>query len=473
MQSTVVADATQAARTTTVTARAEARAKLALGVASGAAFLAMLDATVANLAVADLHRDFPDVAVGDLSWVVTIYAIAFAALLAPGGRIADVIGRRALLMAGAATFTTMSLVAAVAPSLGVLLVARFLQGAGAAVMIPASLAVVLADTPPERRAAAIGAWSGAGALAAAAGPAIGGVLVDVAGWRSVFYVNLPAGLALIAGARLLAHPGVRPRVAPPDALGTALLAVGVGLAALGVSRGAEWGWTDARTLAAIVAGVIAVGACLVRSRSHPAPAVEVGLWRASGFARANLASLLYGGALFALLLVGVLFTTQVWGYSPLEAGLAVTPGAVVAAAVAVAGSRAVQCSGPWPPAVLGLLVLGADCAWIGLAIEDDPAFWTLWLPAGLILGAAMGAITTALSSAAALSVPPERFAAGVGLNQAARAVGGALGVAALSTILLDADPHAADSYRGVYALCVILTVAAAAVAATAARGVAR
>ena len=260
---------------------------------------------------------------------------------------------------------------------------------------------------------------------------------------------------------------MRTATRPPDALGTALLAVGVGLAALGVSRGAQWGWGDPRTLAAIVAGLVAVGACLARSRRHPAPAVEVSLWRSSAFVRANVGSLLYGGSLFALLLVGVLFTTQVWGYSPLQAGLAVTPGAIAAAAVAVSVGSVVQRRGPWPVAAAGLLVLAIDCAVIAAAITDDPAFWTLWLPTGLVLGAAMGAITTALSAAAALSVAPDRFAAGVGLNQAARAVGGALGVAALSTILLDADPHAASSYRPVYLMCTILLVVGAAVTVTA------
>src|SRR5690242_12733289 len=125
--------------------RAAARSGTVLAVACAAAFLAMLDATVANLAVADLRADFPEVAVGDLSWVVTIYAITFAALLAPGGRIADLVGRRALLGIGATLFTIMSIAAAAAPSLGVLLAARALQGAGAAAMLPASLAVVLAD----------------------------------------------------------------------------------------------------------------------------------------------------------------------------------------------------------------------------------------------------------------------------------------------------------------------------------------
>jgi EmrB/QacA subfamily drug resistance transporter len=443
--------------------RAEARSGAVLAVASAAAFLAMLDATVANLAVADLHRDFPAVAVGDLSWVITIYAIAFAALLAPGGRFADLVGRRALLTGGAALFTIMSVVAAAAPSLGILLAARGLQGAGAAAMIPASLAVVLADTPPERRAAAIGAWSAAGALAAAAGPALGGVLVDVAGWRSVFLITIPAGLAVLAGTQLLPMAGARPgpRPAAPDLLGIALLGAGVGGLALGVSRGAAWGWGDARTLGAIGGGLVGLAVVLARSARHPAPAVEVGLWRSRTFALANLASLIYGAVLFSWLLVGVLFVTQVWGYSPLEAGLAVTPGAVTAALVALRCGPLVARHGPRPVVVGGLALIAATAVWIMVAISDDPAFWSLWLPAGFVLGIGMGAVATGMSAAAALSVGPTQFAAGVGLNQAARAVGGALGVAAMATLLEGTDPTAAASYRGVYLMCTILLVAAA------------
>jgi EmrB/QacA subfamily drug resistance transporter len=445
--------------------RAQDRSGPVLAVASAAAFLAMLDATVVNLAVADLRTDFPTVAVGDLSWVVTIYAITFAALLAPGGRFADLVGRRALLGAGAALFTIMSIVAAAAPSLGVLLVARGLQGAGAAAMIPASLAVVLADTPPERRAAAIGVWSASSALAAAAGPAIGGVLVDVAGWRSVFFITIPAGLAVMAGTQLLPMAGVRPaRAQAPDVLGILLLAAGVGGLALGVSRGDAWGWGDARTLAAVGGGLLGLVAVVLRSMRHPAPAVEVGLWRSRPFAMANVASLLYGAVLFSWLLVGVLVITQVWGYTPLRAGLAMTPGAIIAAVVALRAGPIVQRSGPRPVVLGGLLILAATAAWLGLAVDDDAAFWALWLPASVPLGIGMGAVVTGLSSAAALSVGPTQFAAGVGLNQAARAIGGALGVAALATILRGTDPAAAASYRGVYLMCTILLLAAAAVA---------
>ena len=375
----------------------------------------MLDATVANLAVADLHTDFPAVAVGDLSWVITIYAITFAALLAPGGRFADLLGRRALLAGGAFVFTTMSLVAAVAPSFGILLVARGLQGAGAAAMIPASLAVILADTPPERRAAAIGAWSAAGALAAAAGPTIGGALVDAAGWRAVFVVTVPAGLALLAATQLLPARRQRAdgagRATVPDLLGTLLLAAGVGGLALGVSRGAAWGWGDLRTLAAIAGGLAGLAIVLVRSRSHPAPAVEVGLWRSRTFALANLASLIYGAVLFSWLLVGVLFLTQVWGYTPLETGLAMTPGAVAAALVALSCGPLVARHGPRPVVLAGIATLAAAGVWVVLAVEDAPAFVALWLPAGTLVGVGMGAIATGMSSAAALSVAPAQFAA--------------------------------------------------------------
>jgi EmrB/QacA subfamily drug resistance transporter len=447
--------------------RAAARSGTVLAVASGAAFLAMLDATVANLAVADLHTDFPVVAIGDLSWVITIYAITFAALLAPGGRFADLLGRRGLLAGGALVFTTMSLVAAVAPSFGILLVARGLQGAGAAAMIPASLAVILADTPPERRAAAIGAWSAAGALAAAAGPTIGGALVDAAGWRAVFVVTVPAGLALLAATQLLPASAEREagaaRPTVPDLLGTFLLAAGVGGLALGVSRGAAWGWGDLRTLTAIGGGLVGLATVLARSRSHPAPAVEVGLWRSRTFALANLASLIYGAVLFSWLLVGVLFLTQVWGYTPLETGLAMTPGAVAAAVVALGCGPLVARHGPRPVVLAGIATLAAAGIWVVLALEDAPAFVALWLPAGTLVGVGMGAIATGMSSAAALSVAPAQFAAGVGLNQAARAVGGALGVAAMATILRGTDPAAAASYLGVYEMCIALLGVAAVV----------
>lgn len=421
-----------------------------LVVAAGATFLALLDTTVANLAVAEVAADF-GASTSAATWMITIYAVTFSAFLAPAGRLADLVGRRTLLLAGVSLFALFSLACAVAPSLETLFVARALQGAGAAAMIPASLAVVLADTAPERRAAAIGAWSAAGAFAAAVGPALGGVLVDGSGWRALFVINLPVGLAILAGARVIPRGAAGGRV--PDVLGTLLLGAGIGAAALGIAQGEDWGWGDPRTLAALAGAVVATGAALRRSFTHATPALETGLWRSRRFASANVASLLYGAALFPWLLVGVLFLVTVWGYSALEAGLAMTPGAVVAAGVALAASR----RNPRPAVIGGALVLALAGAICVAALPADPSFLTFWLPVGVLIGAGTGAIATGISTAAALSVPPERFAAAVGLNQTARLLGGALGVAALAA-LVGTD---VASFKDVYLFCTLATLGVA------------
>jgi EmrB/QacA subfamily drug resistance transporter len=445
--------------------RVVARERTVLLVAAGAAFLALLDTTVANLAVADVRTDFPGATVGAATWMITIYAVAFAAFLAPAGRVADVVGRRSLMLAGVGAFTAMSLACAVAPSLAVLLVARALQGAAAAAMIPASLAIVLVDTPPERRAAAIGAWSAAGALAAAAGPAIGGVLVDALGWRSLFLINVPFGLAIVAGTNLIpAGGGSRGRL--PDAAGIVLLGAGVAAVALGISQGGDWGWSSAGTLVCLGGGALAVVAALQRSTRHPAPAIETRLWRTRSFALANLASLLYGAALFPWLLVGVLFLIQVWGYSPLEAGLAMTPGAIVASIVALRAGPVAARRGVRSVIVGGALVLGAAGLVCVVALPETPSFLTFWLPVGVLIGVGTGAITTGVSTAAALSVAPQRFAAAVGLNQTGRQVGGALGVAVLAALLdgRTAPGSGVGPFTDVYLFCTLATFAVAAAA---------
>ena len=438
------------------------RERRVLPVAAGAAFLALLDTTVASLAVADVRSDFAGASVGGASWLITIYAVTFAALLAPAGRVADVVGRRTLMLAGVGLFTAMSLAAALAPSLGLLLAARAVQGAGAAAMIPASLAVVLADTPPERRAAAIGAWSAAGALAAAAGPAIGGVLVDTLGWRSLFLINIPFGLAIVAGTLGIPRSrGAGERL--PDPVGIVLLGVGVGALALGTAQGPDWGWGSPESILCLGGGLLAVLAALIRSTRHATPAIETGLWRTRSFALANLASLLYGAVLFPWILVGTLFLIGAWGYSPLEAGLAMTPGAIVASVVALRAGPVVARRGPRGVIVAGALVLGTAGLLCVLALPATPSLLTFWLPVGVLIGIGTGAITTGVSTAAALSVAPPRFAAAVGLNQTGRQVGGALGVAALAALLdgrIDAG-SGVGPYADVYLFCTIATFAVA------------
>jgi EmrB/QacA subfamily drug resistance transporter len=401
--------------------------------ACGGAFLAFLDVTITNLAVPDLAGDF-DVGVTSLSWVVTLYTILFAALLAPAGRLADVVGRRRLFVAGVATFTVASLLAALAPTFGLLLAARAVQGVGAALMMPASLAFVLADTPPERRTAAIGLWSASASVAAAAGPALGGVLVDTFDWRVLFLINVPLGAWLAYRAWRLpavAEPGGQ----TPDVLGTALVAGGVGLLVLGVTEGQNWGWGSAATIAALAGGLGLAAAALYRSGRVRVPAIETALWRSRTYASANVVSLLFGVALYASLLLGVLFLTGVWGYSALEAGFAMTPGAAWAAVVGVSIGRSARKPSPAALVFGGALMIAVTSVALALWVPADPHFVTVWLPGGFGLGFGMGAVSVGVSSAAALSVAPEKFAAATGLNIAARQVGGALGVAILAVMI--------------------------------------
>lgn len=431
-----------------------------LALAAGAAFLALLDVTVVNLAIPALHRAYRATSVTGLSWVITAYATLFAALLAPAGRLADVIGRRTLYRLGVGGFALMSLVCAVSPSVPVLLVARALQGAAAAAMIPASLAILLADTPDERRARSIALWSAAGAFAAAVGPSLGGVLVHVFGWRSLFVINVPAGVGLAACA------GMLPRTAGsgtrlPDLLGTALLAVGIGMAALGLSQGSVWGWGDPRTIVALAGGVVGATGAVQRSRGMPTPAIETSLWKHRTFALANVASLLYGASLYAWMLLGVLVLTELWHYSELQAGLAMTPGALTASLAAIgAGRRAASAR---VTTVTGGLVMAAVGLLLATTLPAHADFLGYWLPIGLVLGAGMGMVTTGTSTAAALSLPPRTFAAGTGLNQAARQVGGSLGIATLATLVRAGGDGGASTFEHVYLFCALTVLGAAAV----------
>ena len=379
-----------------------------LVLAAGAAFLALLDVTVVNLAIPALGRAYRGSDVTELSWVITAYATLFAALLAPAGRLADVIGRRTLYRVGVTGFALMSLACALAPSLPLLLVARGLQGAMAALMIPASLAILLADTPAEQRTKSVALWSAAGALAAAVGPSLGGVLVHAFGWRSLFVINVPTGLALAAAAGVLPRP-VRAHTRLPDAFGTVLLASGIGLVALGLSQSGVWGWGDARTIACLAGGVASIVAALQRSWRMPVPAIDTSLWKHRTFAFANVASLLYGASLYAGMLLGVLVLTELWHYSELQAGLAMTPGAISASVAAVAASRI---RSPRNGVIAGALLMAGTGLVLAATLPTQPDFLGYWLPLGLLLGAGMGLVTTGTSTAAALSLPPRSFAAG-------------------------------------------------------------
>jgi EmrB/QacA subfamily drug resistance transporter len=417
---------------------------------------------VTNLALPDIADDF-STGVASTSWVVTSYAILFAAVLAPAGALADVLGRRRLFLLGLATFTGASAVVAAAPSYEVLLAGRAVQGLGAALLVPASLALVLAESAPERRAAAIGLWSASGAFAAAAGPVLGGIAVDTLGWRSLFCLNLPIGLWLLLRGRDLSL--VQPTGSvTPDLLGAGFLALAVGGLVYGLTEGQGRGWSDGLVVGGFVLAVAAGMLTLVRATAHPRPALELSLLRSPTYAAATAVSLLYGAALYASLLLGVLFLVGVWGYSELEAGLAMTPGALAASVVALSLGRLPRRPSPRGLVLFGSAVMAVDAAALALWLPEEPNFLGFWLPAGVAIGIGMGAATVGVSSAAALSAPPQSFASATGLAMAARQVGGALGIAMLAALLEGlAGPDVVRPFAAVYwAMAALATGAAVA-----------
>ena len=433
-------------------------------VVSVAVFMASLDLFIVNIAFPDIRADFAGTSVAGVSWVLNAYAIVFAALLVPAGRLADRVGRRRGFLAGLAIFLVGSALAGLAPSVETLVAARVVQASGAALLMPTSLALLLPAFPPAERAAAIGIWAAVGGVAAAAGPPLGGLLVE-GSWRLVFLVNLPIGLgAAWYAVKLLQEsrdttPGPR-----TDLLGTALLAGSIGLLALGRVQLPEWGWDDQRTILAFGTAAGGLVHFLVRSARHPAPVVDLDMLRVRSFAAANTAAVFFFAAFAAMLLALVLFLTGVQGEPVLEAGLKIAPGPVMAAVFAVLTSRRAAAVGQARLASAGSALFALGAAWWLWRLDPGSAYGEGVLPGLLLTGVAVGFVIPSLSSAAASSLPPARFATGSAVLTMSRQVGSVLGVSLLVAVLGDA--RAAD-FEGAWILMIVAaglgSVAAAAI----------
>jgi EmrB/QacA subfamily drug resistance transporter len=434
-----------------------------LAVASGAAFIAFLDLSVVNIAFPTVALSYPGTPTATLTWIVSGYAIAFAALLTPAGRIADALGRRRLFALALAGFAITSLLCGLAPGAEWLIAGRVLQGVAAAFMVPAALGLVLEATPRAKIGAAIGAWSAAGGFAAVVGPALGGALVEAFGWRAVFLINVPIALALIVpGLRLPGGNQGSREATLPDPLGTSAIAIGLGAIVAAVTEGQSWGWTAPWTLVALLGGLALTMFALLRSRRHANPAVAVSLWRDHRFALANAGSFLFGASMFAWLLAGPLFLNAIWGYSVLESAAALTVGAVASMVTAVVTGRITTPAGQRWIGVLGALMSTAALVWMSTdAFGPEPALWTAWIPAGVLGGGGIGIVVTVFGTAAASSVPPQQFAAGIGMNLTARQVGGALGIAVLAAIFSATSDDPLRGFHLLFAVCAAINLAVA------------
>src|SRR3954470_22514429 len=227
------------------------RAWVVFSVTALGSFMAALDLSIVNVAFPDLEASYPHASQAALAWVITAYAIVFGSLLVTGGRTGDRIGRRRTFMGGLGIFLVGSFLCGVAPNVPVLVASRVLQGVGAAFLVPASAALLIAAFPVERRTQMVALWGGIGALAVATGPTLGAAIVSAGGWRWAFFVNLPVGLVvLLLGRRVLVESEPDAASARPDYLGVAMVAVALAALVLAISEGTDWGWSDPRIVGA-------------------------------------------------------------------------------------------------------------------------------------------------------------------------------------------------------------------------------
>ena len=406
-----------------------------LAVASASSFLVYLDATIVNVAFPDVRASFTGATLAGLSWILSAYGIVFAALLVPGGRFADVVGGRRLFLAGLAGFTAGSVLCATAPSVPLLVAARVLQAAGGAMLVPASQLLVMAAHPPAQRMKVMGVMAGVAALAAALGPVLGGLMVDVGGWRLVFLVNLPIGLAALAAGRRMPSPPMRPVAGRPDLLGAALVVAAVGSLALGAVQGPVWGWDDPRTIAAFAGSALLAPLVMWRASAHPAPVLELALFRVRSFGTGNLAALLLGTSFFGLVLANSLYLTQVWDYSVLRAGLAIAPGPLASGVTAVVAGRFTDRIDPRRFVLPGALISALSAAWLATQVGPEPAFVADWLPGAFLMGVGVGLGFATIVAVCVRDLGPAELGIGSGMSATTRQLGAVLGVAILIAIL--------------------------------------
>jgi MFS transporter, DHA2 family, methylenomycin A resistance protein len=399
----------------------------ALAIATLGYGLVLLDVTIVNVALDSIASGL-GASGAQLQWVVDGYALALASLMLSAGQIADAFGRRRVFAAGMALFGVASAACALAPTAGALIAARVIQGAGAAALLPASLALVTAAHPePGDRARAIGIWAGLGSLGLVAGPLVGGVLTGWLGWRAVFWLGVP-----VCAAALLALRWVRESRAPAADRRLDVAGQLAGIAWLVSLVGAliearRLGWTSAPVLGALAFSAAALAALIAAERRAAWPMLELRFFRDRGFSAANLGALTMNLGVLGSLFVLSLLLQQGHGLSPEAAGVRLIPLAAPLALVPPFAARVIRRSGPRLPAAFGLA--GTAAGFLALAALGSDAPYAAMLAPLLLAGVSLGFATPGLVTGATSSVPSERAGMAAAVNNTARQAGGAIGVA--------------------------------------------
>ncbi|WP_327380140.1 MULTISPECIES: MFS transporter [unclassified Streptomyces] len=396
-------------------------------------FLVVLDVSVVNVALPSMRTDLGLSAPG-LQWVVNAYSIAFAGFMLLGGRAADIYGRKRMFLTGIGLFTVASLAGGFAQEGWQLLAARAGQGLGAAVLSPATLTILTAAVPEgPARTRAIGTWMAVGAGGGAAGGLVGGVLTDTLSWRWVLLINVPIGALVIAGAAVWlaeGRAGDRRRV---DLLGAVLVTAGLATTAYGIVQTEAEGWTATATLVPLLGGLALLGLFVLVEARAAAPLMPLRVLGVRAVSAANVSMLLLGSATFGMWYFMTVYAQNVLGYTPLQAGLALLPTSVAVFAGSKAAPRIMARTGAKTLAVTGVLVAAAGFGWQSTMDVDGSYLTSVCLP-GVLMMAGAGLASTPLATLATSGAAPGDAGLVSGLVNTSRTMGGALGLAVLSTV---------------------------------------
>jgi EmrB/QacA subfamily drug resistance transporter len=404
-----------------------------LGAVAFGLFMIMLDNTIVNVALPSIQRDL-DIGISELEWVFNGYALTFGVLMLTGGKLADMLGRRRIFIVGLVIFTIASLFCGLATSAGWLIGARVVQGAGSALMNPATLSIITATFPPRQRGMAIGIWAGVSAMALAIGPLAGGLITQHIGWSWIFFINVPIGILAIVVTRLVVDESrdtsENQRLDLPG-----LLTSGIGLFALtfALIEANSYGWTDPVILALFGTAVVAIAAFIVLEMRQRAPMLDLNLFRNTTFAGANTVMLLVGLAMFGVFFYNSLFIQNVLGFSAVQTGASFLPMTVLIILVApIAGKYSDRVGSRWLVAV-GMVLLSISLLSFS-RLEATSNFWDI-LPGLLIGGFGMAIVMTPITAAAMGSVPVDKAGVGSAVLNSGRQVGGSLGIAVMGAIV--------------------------------------
>lgn len=421
------------------------RAWVVLGVVCVSIFLVVIDASIVNVAFPTIGTDL-DTTDAVLSWILTAYNVTVASLLLLAGRTADRLGRKRVFLVSVGVFTLGSLLCSVAPSAGALIAFRVVQAIGGSAIFPSSLALVLPEFPIERRSAAVGIWSAVAGFGGAVGPSAGALLIELFGWRGIFWASVPLGAAVVVlGRRFLTETRVATDTGRFDVIGVPVSVLGVALVLLAVVQAEHWGYTSVRTLTLACVGLVLLPVLVWRSRRHRSPVLDLSLYAVPTFRVASVATLFFGCAFLGGFFLNSLLLQRLWEWSVWRTGLGLSPSPLISVVASWWAGRAADRFGHRWLTAAGCWLCVAAFAWQFWHVDRTPHYVVDFLPSMLMLGAGAGLAITCITAAPLADLSSDQFSMGNATARTTQQLCYAVGVTAV-VALLGAD-GAADLAR--------------------------